>query len=516
MKNVSPALATLINSGVFQYAHIYTITLFGSLGGTSVIRLTDAPIDIAVAGTYPDTNGLVARYTMDAISSGTLIDSVGGNTATLISPGNFSVVSGKLNSGVHNNTNASGRADTTLAWPGNNGTLAFWAKFDSAAPPATSEGLFNCGSLFVRSTTNSPSLQFAIHADGGLPGTASLTADVFGHAALTWSSLAGTTYINGAFDNSGNFGVIPSIANLSMFNDDTGSFFGALDEVLIYNRTLSAAEIARLYSFQGLSTIYSSNTVRVDQRQNKRLAHWKRGLDVDQAVVVFAPRTSDPITGAAFPDTIGSVPFIQAARGGALDGADVQIDRVFFASWPQPYTTPITPVGALTLFAGTPAEVDVNDSQVILTINDYRQLLQNKFPRNVFQLACSHTLYDAGCTLSATPFSVSGIVCSSASTRQALVASANVTPPTSPGSGTFTLGKVTMTSGLNSGFTRTVRQWSAPRSFALLNPLPFTVAAGDTFTAAEGCDKQQATCTAFNNLVNFGGEPFIPDATNAA
>jgi len=79
--------------------------------------------------------------------------------------------------------------------------------------------------------------------------------------------------------------------------------------------------------------IYLSNTVRVDQRANKRLAHWKRGLDVDTATVVLAQRTLDPITGASFPDKIGTVPFIEAARGGALDGADVLIERVFFARW---------------------------------------------------------------------------------------------------------------------------------------------------------------------------------------
>jgi hypothetical protein len=34
---------------------------------------------------------------------------------------------------------------------------------------------------------------------------------------------------------------------------------------------------------------------------------------------------------------------------------------------------------------------------------------------------------------------------------------------------------------------------------------------GDTFTAYPGCDKTQNTCTSkFNNLVNFGGFPYVP------
>jgi hypothetical protein len=87
---------------------------------------------------------------------------------------------------------------------------------------------------------------------------------------------------------------------------------------------------------------------------------------------------------------------------------------------------------------------------------------------------------------------------------------------TPPGSGTFALGKITMTSGLNSGFSRMVRNWVAPATLVLFRPLPFTVAPGDTFHAYPGCDKQQSTCTAFGNLVNFGGQSYIPDATTAA
>ncbi len=260
---------------------------------------------------------------------------------------------------------------------------------------------------------------------------------------------------------------------------------------------------------------YSSNTIRVNPRGSRMLAHWKRGLDVDSMTVALMPRLSDPITAAAYPDKIGSVPFIEAARGGALDGADIQIDRAFFNSWPQPYASPITPVGTIMIFAGTPVEVDTNDTLVVLTINDYRQLLQNKFPRVHFQLQCAHTLFDVGCTLNAANFSRNGVVDAS-STRQTIVSTTTIVAPTNPGSGTFTLGKMTFTGGLNSGFSRTIRQWTAPNTFALLNPMPFTVSAGDTFTVVLGCDRQSSTCTAFSNISNYGGQNFIPDLTVAA
>jgi uncharacterized phage protein (TIGR02218 family) len=256
--------------------------------------------------------------------------------------------------------------------------------------------------------------------------------------------------------------------------------------------------------------VFSSKTVRIDSKNSKATAHWKRGLDLDNWTVVFAPRNVDPVTGAAYPDLIGSVPWIAAARAGALEGADVQVDRAFFAKWPQPYTNQVVPVGTITIFAGQPAEVDTTDTLVCVVLEDYRALLAKKYPKDVFSLGCRHTLYDAGCTLNPASFAVAG-TCVGGTTRQQLACN----PITPGGSGTFTLGKVLMTSGLNAGFSRMVRQWTAPGLLALFRPLPFDVLAGDTFTAYPGCDKQQGTCTAFGNLANFGGQSFIPDATTA-
>jgi uncharacterized phage protein (TIGR02218 family) len=164
------------------------------------------------------------------------------------------------------------------------------------------------------------------------------------------------------------------------------------------------------------------------------------------------------------------------------------------------------------MFAGTPGEIDCTDTLVVFTLNDYRVLLTRQQPINVFSLGCRHTLYDSGCTLNPASFQVNG-TCAANSTQSILQATATLTPP---GSGTFTLGKITMTSGLNSGFSRMVRNWVAPATLVLFRPLPFTVAPGDTFHAYPGCDKQQSTCTAFGNLVNFGGQNYIPDATTAA
>jgi len=68
---------------------------------------------------------------------------------------------------------------------------------------------------------------------------------------------------------------------------------------------------------------YSSFGLRVDQKGSTQ-AHWKLGLDTDTWTLVLMPGPFDPITGATFPDTIGNVPWLQAAfrqlRCGGLPG----------------------------------------------------------------------------------------------------------------------------------------------------------------------------------------------------
>ncbi len=290
---------------------------------------------------------------------------------------------------------------------------------------------------------------------------------------------------------------------------------GSFVFVTLYTITLFGAQGVIRLTDADRDVTYGGNTwnsrgPQIDQREQKALAHWKRGLDLDTWVVTIAPRNVDPVTGAAFPDLIGSVPWIAAARCGALDGADVQVDRAYFASFPQPYTPSMAPTAVYTIFAGRPAEVDTTDTVVVVTLNDYRELLSQQMPRNVYQASCRHTLYDSGCALNQASFAVAGSLIGG-STPSVLQSKSLV----AGGSGTFTLGKVIMTSGLNNGFSRTVRAWDGKGQFSLLNPLPFNVMPGDTFNAYPGCDKQMATCTAFANLVNFGGEPYVPDATTA-
>lgn len=269
-------------------------------------------------------------------------------------------------------------------------------------------------------------------------------------------------------------------------------------------------------NFGGLSQPsgkYPSGGVRIDQKASKTQAHWKVGLDADQWVVVLMPRPFDLVTGAANPDTIGSLPFLQALNAGAWDAADVQVDRAYFSSLPTWPMSPggAVPVGTITIFAGLVGEVDT-DTTATVVINDYRSLTSFSMPRRYFQGMCRHMLFDAGCNangnMNRSSFAVSGAA-GAGSTQSTIVASGNLTPP-SGSSGTFTLGTLQFTSGLNANFWAFIVQWDDGRTLSLLEPLPFAVSPGDTFVAYPGCDKTAASCADFNNTPQFGGEPYIP------
>ena len=235
--------------------------------------------------------------------------------------------------------------------------------------------------------------------------------------------------------------------------------------------------------------------------------HWKLGLDADGWNVTVAPRPFDLITGAAFPDTIGGVPWIYAARSGAFDNAELIVSRAYFAAMPA-HPIPlvgVSPVGTLIMFRGLVGPVDCTTSAAHITASDWKSTLSQQMPKNVYQAGCRHRLFDARCTLSAGTFSRTGAVVAG-STRSA-VAAVLAAPA---GSGTFVLGTLTMTSGLNAGFSRLVSAWDGT-VLSLQAPFPFAINVGETFTVTAGCNKSMAACTSFANLVNFSGEPFTPN-----
>lgn len=258
---------------------------------------------------------------------------------------------------------------------------------------------------------------------------------------------------------------------------------------------------------------WPANTILFDQAQAKAKAHWKVGLDVDTWQVVATPRPVDLVTGAAAPDRIGSATFLAALRAGALDGAEVQVDRAFAPDWNavapgQNGRLALTPTGIVAIFYGRIAEGDAGRSQAVITVNSHLKLIASQMPRRLYQAACIHTLFDAGCGLAAADFAVSGTVASVSADGSTVMAS--LAAPT--GSGSYALGRMVMQNGASAGFARAIRSWTAgtPATVSLIAPFPLGIAPGDPFIAYPGCDKRFGTCGLFANQVNYGGELAIP------
>jgi hypothetical protein len=314
---------------------------------------------------------------------------------------------------------------------------------------------------------------------------------------------------NNCVANSGNGLYIARLYTISLFGGGVLRFTDSDFDVLAVSTSPAPAPV------NGFT--YASGGVRIDQKQSKTQAHWKTGLDVDSYMLVLMPRPFDLVTDAPFPDRIGSVPFLQACSGGALDAADFQVDEAYFSALP---TWPLPPGGASnvdcrTIFAGKVGSVDTTNSVAVLSVNDYRDLLSISMPRRFYQGQCIHTLFDADCdadgNMNASSFAITGTV-KSGSTQSSIVATATLSPA---GSGTLSLGRVVMTSGLNNTFQRTIKSWDGVSTLAVTPPFPFTASAGDTFTAFPGCDKTRSTCAQFSNTANHGGEPLIPPPETA-
>jgi Phage conserved hypothetical protein BR0599/Uncharacterized conserved protein (DUF2163) len=312
--------------------------------------------------------------------------------------------------------------------------------------------------------------------------------------------------------------VAPTPALVALFNNFLNGI-GGLHVARLYTITLFGGGVIRFtdadFDTKANSTdpdvngfTYSSGTLRVDQKASKTQAHLKIGTDTDTWTLVVMPRPFDPVTGAAFPDTIGNVPWLQAASGGALDAADFQVDEAYFSALP---TWPILPAGAVpvgcrTIFAGVIAEVDTTNSIAVLTVNDYRSLFSIQMPLHFYAAQCRHTLFDVGCTLNAATYAVPGSV--AAGSSQSTIIGAGL--PTPPGSGTYVLGRIVMTSGLNATFQRTIKTWDGAFALGLINPFPFAIATHDQFTVYPGCNKTFGACGQFGNQLNFGGQLYIP------
>ncbi|OVE46683.1 DUF2163 domain-containing protein [Chromobacterium violaceum] len=195
--------------------------------------------------------------------------------------------------------------------------------------------------------------------------------------------------------------------------------------------------------------------------------------------------------------TLNAVPWLHAARVGALDGAAVRLERVFLTDWTD------TSAGSILLFEGRVADVKPSRTELKLTVKSELELLDIQMPRNLYQPGCLHTLFQGGCGLSKAAFAVNGTVGGGSSVNRIPCALTQA-------AGHFALGTIRFNSGPNAGVIRSVKDYT-PGVVTLSTPLVVPCNVGDGFTIYPGCDKTKGTCLAkFNNVINFRGHPYVP------
>lgn len=253
------------------------------------------------------------------------------------------------------------------------------------------------------------------------------------------------------------------------------------------------------------STTFLAAQAIFDHEKMKAFGSQKKGLDTSTWQVMAAPYSSRT--------TVGGTPWLAAIGSGLLEDAICYVDRVFATSAAAAKAGVLQ--GAVNIFTGYVGEVNVARSYVVLTLTNPLGYLNRPFPRNTYSATCRWALYQPGCYLIAANFGVNGKVLAAPQANSPIL---QISVPTPGGSGTFAFGKLTMTSGLSKGYSRTIRNWTpggTPATFLLIKPFLTAINVGDKFIAYPGCDHTYGSCTAFGNTIHFGGEPNVPSADMA-
>lgn len=129
---------------------------------------------------------------------------------------------------------------------------------------------------------------------------------------------------------------------------------------------------------------------------------------------------------------------------------------------------------------------------------------------------CRWDLGDSTCTINLAEWIQDGTVMSASDFRtfvpnSGLLMIGSATPSLPAPAGWFTFGIVTWLTGLNAGYAMECASWDGT-TVELFENMPYTIQAGDTFSIEPGCDHSTGSngCTKYSNIVNFGGESFIP------
>ena len=220
-----------------------------------------------------------------------------------------------------------------------------------------------------------------------------------------------------------------------------------------------------------------------------------RGINVDELDMTIDTDKNDVIPGG--------LTFLQGIAAGTFDNAILRIDRVFS---PAPFIFNMPSISrdyVLLWWVGIFNVDEAGGTTVEVKASSMTQLLNVKFPRNLYYPPCIYTLGDSQCGVNLANYQIHGQVVSG-STRSVIRTNLSL------GDGYLNQGSITFTSGANTNVTRTIRAQAGGQITTIL-PFQTVPQPGDLVTVCPGCTKAMDVCrNRFNNLANFRAYPFIP------
>lgn len=124
----------------------------------------------------------------------------------------------------------------------------------------------------------------------------------------------------------------------------------------------------------------------------------------------------------------------------------------------------------------------------------------------VYQPTCRANFGDSRCTIDLMAHSHLFTVDSAADDSMTFVSDTG----SRGADGFYNLGTITWSGGANEGFAQEVTYSLATGEVGLFYPPPFAIQAADAGRIYQGCALTLAACTAYDNVPNFRGEPYVP------
>ena len=182
---------------------------------------------------------------------------------------------------------------------------------------------------------------------------------------------------------------------------------------------------------------------------------------------------------------------------GALDNATFTVESVQYKNPER---------GAMILFAGRLGSVTFTDRGHVTCSVDGLSKSASRGIGEIYSPNCRNDVFDARCGLLEATYSVNGSVDAVKGSNTGFTCLT-----LGQDAAYFDDGRVTFTSGDNSGVKAEVRKFEEGGLVHLYLALPYPLQVGDTFSIVPGCSKQPSMCLArYNNIRRFRGEPHVP------